>query len=104
MKTSAFERVTVTLPNELVQEIDRLEKNRSRFVAQAVRREVSRRLRVELRRSLRNPHQESALLADEGFGEWARGLPEENADELVNRRGGRPVRWTPGKGWEAGGR
>jgi hypothetical protein len=102
MKMSAFERVTVTLPNDLVQEIDRLEKNRSRFVAEAVRREVNRRQRAELRRSLRNPHQESALLADQGFDEWARSLPEEDADELVHRRGGRPVRWTPGKGWVAG--
>ena len=35
-----FERVTVTLPEELVRDIDRREKNRSRFVAEAIRREV----------------------------------------------------------------
>ena len=31
------ERVTITLPTEVVRDIDRLEKNRSRFVLEAVR-------------------------------------------------------------------
>jgi metal-responsive CopG/Arc/MetJ family transcriptional regulator len=34
------ERVTTTLPEDLVRDIDRREKNRSRFVAEAVRREL----------------------------------------------------------------
>jgi metal-responsive CopG/Arc/MetJ family transcriptional regulator len=33
------ERVTVTLSADLVQEIDRLERNRSRFISDAVRHE-----------------------------------------------------------------
>ena len=40
------ERVTVTLPDNLLRDIDRLEKNRSKFVAEAVRRELDRRRRA----------------------------------------------------------
>ena len=39
------ERVTVTLPAEVVEDIDRQERNRSRFVLEAVRRELKRRQR-----------------------------------------------------------
>jgi len=46
------ERVTVTLPESLVRDIDRREENRSKFVAEAVRRELDRRRRCDLRRSL----------------------------------------------------
>ncbi|HUA20302.1 MAG TPA: ribbon-helix-helix domain-containing protein [Bryobacteraceae bacterium] len=102
MKGSSFERVTITLPNGLVKDIDRLETNRSKFVAEAVRRELDRRRRAELRRSLRNPHPESATFVDEGFDEWARSLPQEDAEGLVNSRGGKPLRWKPGEGWSAG--
>ena len=71
-----IERVTVTLPNDLVRDNDRQEKNRSKFIAEAVRHELERRRRAELRRSLENPHSESAELAEQGLEEWARGLPE----------------------------
>ncbi len=57
---AGVERVTVILPNDLVRAIDRREKNRSKFVAEAVRNELDRRRRAELRRSLHNPHPESA--------------------------------------------
>jgi Arc/MetJ-type ribon-helix-helix transcriptional regulator len=96
---AAVERVTVTLPNDLVRDIDRREKNRSKFVAEAVRRELDRRRRAELRRSLQNPHPESADLAEQGFAAWASGLPEEDTKALVDSRAGKPVRWIPGKGW-----
>jgi hypothetical protein len=96
---STVERVTVTLPDELVRDIDRREKNRSKFVAEAIRRELDRRRRGELRLSLRNPHPESADLAELGFAEWATGLPEEDTEALVDSGAGRPVRWVPGKGW-----
>jgi Arc/MetJ-type ribon-helix-helix transcriptional regulator len=97
-----MERVTVTLPNEIVRDIDRLENNRSKFVAEAVRRELDRRRRAELRRSLRNPHPESAEFAERGFEEWASGLPEEDAEALVDGSAGKAVRWVPGKGWVEG--
>ena len=95
-------RVTVTLPNELVQEIDRREANRSRFVLDAVRRELQRRRREELRRSLARPHLESKRLADTGLRDWAASLPREDAGELVDVKGGTRVRWVPGKGWNQG--
>jgi Arc/MetJ-type ribon-helix-helix transcriptional regulator len=93
------ERVTVTLPDNLVREIDRRAKNRSKFVAEAVRRELNRRRRVELRRSLQNPHAEGAELEGQGFEQWSRGLPDEDVEELLDSRAGKPVRWVPGKGW-----
>ena len=42
-----IERVTVTLPNDLVRDNDRQEKNRSKFIAEAVRHEPERRRRAE---------------------------------------------------------
>jgi len=95
-------RVTVTLPMDLVRDIDRREKNRSKFVADAVRHELDRRRRDDLRRSLQNPHPESAELADEGLEAWARSLPEEDTVALVDSSAGKPVRWVSGEGWVEG--
>ena len=95
----AVERVTITLPDDLVRDIDRREKNRSKFVADAVRRELDRRRRVELSRSLQNPHPETAELEEQGLEEWSRGLPQEDAEALVDSSAGKPVRWVPGEGW-----
>lgn len=97
-----LERVTVTLAGELVRDIDRLAKNRSKFVAEAVRRELMRRRRAELRRSLHNPHPESADLAEHGFEEWSHSLPDEDTGALVNERSGKALRWIPGRGWVPG--
>lgn len=94
----ATERVTVTLPVELVEDIDRFERNRSRFITEAVKHEVVRRRREGLLRSLKSPHPEAAELAETGVAEWGASLPE--GDEgLVDVNGGKPVRWTEGKGW-----
>ena len=94
----ASTRVTITLPPDTVEEIDRLEPNRSRFVLEAIRRELARRHREALRRSLREPHPEASTIAEQGVADWGRGLPGE-AEDLVDPRGGTPIRWTPGKGW-----
>jgi Arc/MetJ-type ribon-helix-helix transcriptional regulator len=94
-----IERVTVTLPDDLVRDIDRREKNRSKFVAEAVRRELDRRRREELRRSLQNPHPESAEVADQGLEDWSRSLLEEDVEALLDSRAGRAVHWVPGEGW-----
>jgi hypothetical protein len=99
MKTGKMERVTVTIPDDLLREIDRLEGNRSRFVAEAVRHELERRRRSELRRSLRNPHPESNEFADRGLADWAQNLPEEDIGQLVDHRAGTAVEWVPGEGW-----
>lgn len=92
------ERVTVTLPIELVESIDRLERNRSRFVAQAVERELVRRRREGLLRSLASPHPEAAELSEVGIGEWGARLPADD-EGLVDASAGKAVRWVAGKGW-----
>jgi post-segregation antitoxin (ccd killing protein) len=95
----AFARVTVTLPTELIEDIDQLERNRSRFVQEAVRREVERRRREELRRSLRNPHGEVRETAELGYRSWAEALPAEDVSAIVDPGAGTAVRWVPEKGW-----
>jgi hypothetical protein len=92
------ERVTVTLSAELVREIDRLERNRSRFIAEAVEHELTRRRRDSLLNSLRSPHQETADLADDaGLGDWAADVPDDEG--LVDLAGGIAIRWVEGQGW-----
>ena len=79
------QRVTVTLPEEVLEGIDRRERNRSRFILTAVRHELQRRRREELRRSLRRPHPESEEMANLGMAEWGSRLPQETGAELVGR-------------------
>jgi hypothetical protein len=95
-----MERVTVTLPHQLVEEIDQLERNRSRFVLEAVTRELERRRREHLRRSLDAPHPDSEEVAEAGLDDWADRLPAEDASDLLDSSAGRPVRWRQGEGWE----
>ena len=94
-----LERVTITLPRDLVEAIDRIESNRSRFVLDAVRRELERRKREELRRSLAAPHVEAEEIAEIGFDGWAEDLLAEDAAGLVDVAAGAAVRWVPGEGW-----
>jgi hypothetical protein len=95
----ATERVTVTLPAELVANIDRLEKNRSRFIVQAVEHELARRRHEELCLSLEHPHPEAAELAELGLDAWGASLPDDDGDGLVDIASGKPVRWVEGEGW-----
>jgi hypothetical protein len=92
------ERVTVTLPIELIEGIDQFERNRSRFIAEAVEHELVRRRRQGLLRSIASPHPESAELADAGLAAWGASLPAED-DGLVDEAAGKPVRWVEGQGW-----
>lgn len=92
------ERITVTFPPELVREIDRRERNRSKFIQEAVRQELDRRRRRELELSLRHPHPETHEMAELGFADWTKRLPEE-ADDLVDPEAGTDVCWVPGEGW-----
>ncbi len=92
-------RVTLTLPSDLLRDIDRREKYRGKFVVEAVRHELDRRRREELLRSLQNPHTESVVLADQGLDDWARSLPTEETEALVEGGAGDAVRWVPGVGW-----
>lgn len=93
----ASERVTITLPEELVQEIDERERNRSRFVQRAVARELDRLRQEELRRSLDNPHTDSEAVAESGFSEWA-DLADAGDQELLDASAGQEIRWSD-DGW-----
>lgn len=91
-------RVTITLSGDLVEGIDRLARNRSRFIAEAVQHELARRQRDALLQSLSSPHPEIIELADIGLADWTSDLP--NDDEgLVDPRGGTAVRWIEDRGW-----
>jgi Arc/MetJ-type ribon-helix-helix transcriptional regulator len=91
-------RVTVTLPDEVVEEIDRHEANRSRFVLEATLDALERRRQEELRRSLDNPHPDSEELARVGEREWLSLASDEDLD-LLDPTGGTRVCWVPGTGW-----
>ena len=91
------ERVTVTLASDLVEEIDLLERNRSRFIAEAVQRELIRRRREALLESVQNPHSETGDLVDTGLAQWAADLPDDGG--LVDPAGGTAVRWVEEQGW-----
>lgn len=92
------ERVTVTLPIDLVEGIDRFERNRSRFITDAVEHELVRRRRESLLRSLQSPHPEAAELAETGLADWGASLPTDD-EALVDVSAGTPVRWVEGQGW-----
>jgi len=94
---SKIERITVTLSSDLVEEIDLLERNRSRFIAEAVQHELSKRRREALLRSVQNPHPETGDLVDTELGHWTADLPDD--DGLVDLAGGTAVRWVDGQGW-----
>ena len=93
----AMERVTVTLPADLVEKIDQLERNRSRFIAEAVEHELTLRRRDALLRSVKNPHPETTNLVDIGLSDWVSDLPSD--ETLVDASAGTPVRWVEGQGW-----
>ena len=94
---STIERVTVTLSAGLVEGIDRLERNRSRFIAEAVEHELARRRREALLTSVDHPHPETVDMADSGLGDWTADLPEDEG--LVDQTAGTAVRWVEGQGW-----
>jgi len=91
------ERVTITLPADLLQEVDQLERNRSRFIAEAVQHEVARRRRAALLQSVRSPHPETAQLVNVGLADWTSELP--NDESLLDPSSGTAVRWVEGQGW-----
>lgn len=94
------ERVTVTLPADIVEGIARHEPNRSRFVLEAVRAELERREHEAFLESLRNPAPEALELANLGAAQWMASAAEGD-DGLVDMASGTPVRWVPGEGWIA---
>jgi hypothetical protein len=95
---ASTERVTVTLPVDLVQGIDHYEHNRSRFITEAVENELVRRKRQGMLRSLQNPHPDAAQLIDVGLADWSANLPAGD-EELLDPSAGKSVRWIEGQGW-----
>ena len=93
-----MKRVTITLPDDTVAEIDEHNTNRSHFIQVAVARELEYRRRQEFERSLASQHVETDEVAEAGFEEWVAGGEESDLD-LVDVSGGTPVRWQPGRGW-----
>ncbi len=91
------ERVTVTLAADVLEEMDRVERNRSRFIAQAVQHELARRRGDALLESIRHPHPETTDLVHAGLADWTGELPDDEG--LVDPAGGTPVRWVEGQGW-----
>jgi hypothetical protein len=98
------ERVTITLPRALVEAIDKVDANRSGFLARAAARELRRRERLALRKALdeRPWSEEDQQLTDAGFQAWADALPADDVRAMVDLDAGAPVRWVPGVGWLEG--
>ena len=76
--------LTITLPVQLVEGIDRVERDRNRFIAEAVAHELRRRDREGL--------------ADAGLEDWYASVSAEDVG-LVDPSGGTAVRWIEGQGW-----
>jgi len=64
--------------------------------------ELNRCRRDELRRSVSNPHQETAGVAAQSLGEWASGLPDEDTEALLDLNAGTEIHWISGQGWVKG--
>lgn len=93
--------MTVTLPSEILIEIDRSDRNRSRFILEAVQREIVRRRKEALELSLASPHPESQSFESAGLEEWFE-AGQGDAAELVDLRDGTEVHWVPEHGWMQG--
>ena len=76
-----------------------IERNRSRFIAEAVRHELKRRQRQELLRSLQEPHPDSIITAELGLETWSQGLPAGDHN-LLDPSAGVPLHWEREKGWQ----
>jgi hypothetical protein len=55
--------------------------------------------RADFCRSLKNPHPETAELAEAGLESWVRSLPDEDTETLLDRAAAKPIQWIPGEGW-----
>ena len=91
-------RITITLPGEIVRDIDKRERNRSRFVLEAVEHELENRRREELLASVESPHPQSEEVAEAGVGEWG-DWAAAGDEELLDAEAGSSVRWSPERGW-----
>lgn len=95
------ERITVTLPPGLVSQIDRVDTNRSGFLARAARRELRRLERKALKLSLdaRVFTGEDRELVAAGLADYGSSLPDEDCEAMIDLSAFKPIRWVAGKGW-----
>ena len=98
----AAARITITLPADLVERIDQTSSNRSRFIAEAVERELHQRLREALRRSLDAPHEDGRKDAELGLAGFRDALPGD-APELLDPAAAVDLAWHEGEGWISAG-
>jgi hypothetical protein len=94
--------VTIHLPPELLRAVDSQPIDRDAFVEQALRHELERQAREQLRASLETPHPESLDTAELGLADFAQGLPADDAAALCDLSSGTPVHWSEGRGWIVG--
>lgn len=80
----ATTELTITVTVQLVEAIDRVERDRNRFFAEAVAHELRRRDREGL--------------ADAGLADCCAGVSADDVG-LVDPSGGKAVRWIEGQGW-----
>ena len=88
----ASERVTVTIPEKKLEEIDLRARTRSRYVQRSIGHELERLRQEELLQSLDSPHPDSQEVAESGFYEWA-GQAHDGDDELAATSAGTAIRW-----------
>lgn len=96
---AASRRITITLPTDLVAKIDGIDQSRSRFISEAVRRELARHRRDELLRSITTPHPDAIAMQDISVHDWVEDLADDA--DVVDLSAGMPVRWIEGRGWVA---
>jgi len=94
--------VSIHMPAELLRAIEARAKDRDAFIQDALRRELARRIREDLRTSLENPHPESLEMETIGLDAFAQSLPLDDADALCDPSVGTPIRWVEGRGWVDG--
>ena len=86
--------------------LDDLEKSRGANEEELAREQLTRVADVLKRLKERQDRlvEESARIQKEALEhkEWTRGLPEEDAEALVDSNAGKPVRWVSGEGWVEG--
>lgn len=95
------ERITVTLPPGLVSQIDRVDTNRSGFLARAAHRELRRLERKALKLSLdaRVFTEEDRELEAAGLADYGSSLPDKDCEAMIDPSAFKPIRWVVGKGW-----
>ena len=96
----AAQRIALTLPSEVITEIDRTTHDRDSFVEDAVRHEIDRRREDQLRRSLDDPHPETSKAVGSSPSNWPTGVPHDEWDELLRSELGEEIRWEEAKGWQ----